>query len=213
MILYHHPFSQNSRRVVNLLNCAGLACEIRFCDLSKGEHKSPDFLAMNPNGQIPTLLDGEVSIHESMAILRHLARSRDLADWYPADARAQAEIDQWMDWTQCRFARPTGLIFFNTVVNGVVGFEAPIEEGRRLLAALTPILDEALTARDWLAGAEPSVADLGLVTCLQNLDLIGERPSTPAVDAWYDRVNALEGVRRAFDETKAMMAMFRNRAA
>ena len=200
MILHLHPLSQNSRRVAALLNCAGLAWEERVVDLTAGAHRRPEFLALNPNGQIPVLEDGALVLAESMAILRHICRTRELEAWYPAAPALRAKVDQWLDWTQSRFARPTSLVFFNTVVADPQETAPLIEEGKRLLAELAPILEDALQGRDWLVGEGPTIADLALVTCLQNLEFVGARPAGPAIDAWFARVNALEGVRAALPE-------------
>ncbi|MDF2233097.1 glutathione S-transferase family protein [Albimonas sp. CAU 1670] len=200
MILHLHPFSQNSRRVEALLNCAGVVCERRVVDLMKGDHRRPEFLALNPNGQIPVLEDDGLVLAESMAILRHICRSRGLEDWHPGDPARHAQVDQWLDWIQCRIARPTSLVFFNTIVADPIENAALIAEGRRLLADLVPILEAALSGREWLVGEGPTIADLALVTGFQNLAFIDARPSAPALDAWFDRVNALPGVRAALPE-------------
>ncbi len=197
MILHLHPFSQNSRRVAAVLNCAGLDWEPREVDLRTGAQRSPEFLALNPNGQIPVLEDGDLAICESMAILRHICRTRGLDAWYPEDPALRALVDQWLDWTQCRFARPTTLVFFNTVIADPEETAHLIAEGKRLLDELAPILEGALDGRAWLVGEGPTIADLALVACLQNLEFVGARPSAPAIDAWFARVNALEGVRAA----------------
>ena len=54
---------------------------------------SPEYLAINPNHQVPTLIDGEVTIHESNAILRYLCVKHELKDWYPDDVKARAAVD------------------------------------------------------------------------------------------------------------------------
>ena len=63
--LYHSPYSQHARRVVALLEVAGIEYEIRHVAMEKGEHVSPEFLTINPNHQVPVFIDGEVKIFES----------------------------------------------------------------------------------------------------------------------------------------------------
>ncbi|WP_339950157.1 glutathione S-transferase family protein [uncultured Albimonas sp.] len=200
MILHLHPFSQNSRRVAALLNCAGLDWEPRLVDLTVGAHRTPAFLALNPNGQIPVLEDGELALAESMTILRHICRTHGLESWYPAQPALRAQVDQWLDWTQCRLARPTSLVFFNIVVAGPNAKPELIAEGRALLEGLTPILEAALSGREWLVGDGVTIADLAVATGLQNLEFVDARPRGPAIDAWFARVNALEGMRAALPE-------------
>ena len=72
------PFSQHSRRVVSLLEEAGLEYELLSVDMMKGEHMSPKYLELNPNHQVPTLVADKVKIHESNAILRYLCNKHSL---------------------------------------------------------------------------------------------------------------------------------------
>ena len=103
-ILYPFPYSQHARRVVSLLEAAGLPYELRHVDMAKGEHLSAAYLAINPNHQVPTLLDGDLVLHESNAILRYLCHQHGLSDWYPADPKHRARVEQWLDWNQSRLS-------------------------------------------------------------------------------------------------------------
>ena len=96
--LYQHPYSQHSRRVVSLLEETGLEYEPMLVDLLNAEHMSAQYLAINPNHQIPTLVDGDTRLHESNAILRYLCVKHALTDWYPDDLPARAAVEQWLDW-------------------------------------------------------------------------------------------------------------------
>jgi glutathione S-transferase len=117
-ILYHFPYSQHARRVVSLLEAAGLPYELRHVDMAKGEHLSAAYLAVNPNHQVPTLLDGDLKLHESNVILRYLCQKHGLTDWYPADLKQRARVDQWLDWNQCRLSPAVIDIVFNTLFAG-----------------------------------------------------------------------------------------------
>src|SRR5688572_21521856 len=140
-VLYHFPYSQHARRVVSLLEEAGLQYELRHVDMGKGEHVSPAYLAINPNHQVPTLLDGDIKIHESNAILRYLCVKHALENWYPADLRARAAVEQWLDWNQCRLSPAVVDIVLNSVFLGDRGDAAAIERGRLKLRELEPILE------------------------------------------------------------------------
>ncbi|KJV04997.1 glutathione S-transferase family protein, partial [Methylocucumis oryzae] len=72
MKLYHFPISPNSRRVVAVIHHLGLECELIALDLSKGEHLTPEFISLNPNHMIPTLVDGDTVLWESNAIMQYL---------------------------------------------------------------------------------------------------------------------------------------------
>ena len=70
MQLYQNPISPNSRRAAIVAAQIGLPIELIPIDVIKGEHKTPEFLARNPNGMIPTLVDGDFSLWESRAIMQ-----------------------------------------------------------------------------------------------------------------------------------------------
>src|SRR5262245_541586 len=120
-ILYHFPYSQHARRVVSLLEAGGLPYDLRHVDMGKGEHVSAADLAINPNHQVPTFLDGDLMLHESNAILRYLCQKHGLIDWYPSDLEHRARVDQWLDWTQCRMSPAVIDIVLNTVFLGEKG--------------------------------------------------------------------------------------------
>ena len=120
-ILYHFPYSQHARRVVSLLEAAGLPYELRHVDMAKREHLSAAYLAINPNHQVPTLIDGDLTLHESNAILRYLCQKHGLTDWYPADLKHRARVDQWLDWNQSQLSPAVIGIVRNTLLPGRQG--------------------------------------------------------------------------------------------
>ena len=76
MKLYHNPLSPNARRVLLTAAYLGLRLDEQVLDVANGEHKSPDYLALNPNGMIPTLVDGPLTLWESRAIIQYLASKK-----------------------------------------------------------------------------------------------------------------------------------------
>ena len=84
MKLYYFPLSEPSRSVLLLIKEAKIDCEVITVDLMKGEHKKPEYLAVNPLGLVPTIIedDGYV-LCESGAVLTYLAESRSLTEWLP----------------------------------------------------------------------------------------------------------------------------------
>jgi glutathione S-transferase len=196
-ILHQNPFSFYSRRVIALLEEAGIAYESRAINLMIGQHKSEAFIQLNPNGQVPVLEDGDLVLAESNAILRYLSDREGLADWYPTDAQVRARIDQWLDWNQCRLSPATGNIVFNSVFMGENGDAAAIARGRDSLATLAPILEQALQMRPYIAGERASIADLSIASSLSQLELAQARPTSPAITRWYEAMGTLKGVQCA----------------
>jgi glutathione S-transferase len=195
-ILYHHPYSQHSRRVVALLEEADLKYELRHVALDQGEHMSPAYLAINPNHQVPAMIDGALKIFESNAILRYLCHKHRLSDWYPEDPARRALVEQWLDWNQSRLAQAVIDIVFNKVFLGPKGDRDAIARGEARLTVLAPILEAGLTDA-FLTGETPTIADLSVASNLTQLGLAGAMPQQLRIAAWFRRVDVLEGVKRA----------------
>ena len=195
--LYLHPYSQHSRRVVSLLEEAGLEYEPFKVDLLNGEHMSAQYLAINPNHQVPALIDGQTSLYESNAILRYLCVKNDLTDWYPDDLPARAAVEQWLDWTQCRLGPAVVSIVFNRVFLGDKGDLEAIARGLEQMIELSAILEQELEGKVFLAGDRPSIADLALASNIFQLGLAGEIPDTENFQNWYARVCEIEGFQKS----------------
>jgi len=147
---------------------------------------TPAYRAMNPNGLVPTLVDGDFTLWESHTIVRYLAAKYGDGRLIPADPRRRAVVEQWMDWVHS-FAHP-----FREVIIGLVRTppekrdHAAIERGRQICVGLFAVADAALAARPWLGGEEFSVADVALGPYAYVwFELPIERPATPHLDRWY----------------------------
>lgn len=95
--LYGNPISGHSHRVTAMLTVLQLDYEDKVMQLSQGEHKHADYLALNPLGKIPALTDANVVLRDSAAILVYLAKKYDQQNlWLPEDAVTQGQIQQWL---------------------------------------------------------------------------------------------------------------------
>jgi len=101
MKLYNANLSPNALRVRAVVNELGIALEVIDVDLRSGGNRTPEFLALNPNGKVPVLVDGDFVLWESRAINAYLAKMKPEAGLYPADARKQGVIDQWSSGMPC----------------------------------------------------------------------------------------------------------------
>jgi glutathione S-transferase len=203
--LYHSPFSQHARRVVALLEEAALPYELRPVDMGAAEHLSDEFRRINPNHQVPVLVDGELQLSESNAILRYLCAKHDLTDWYPTELGARALVEQWLDWNQCRLGQAVVDIVRNRVFLGANGDASAIERGEMRLADAAPVLESALSQRPFVAGGAPTIADLSIASNVTQLRLAHAMPATPAITAWHQRIRSLPGVQRACAPIQAML--------
>jgi glutathione S-transferase len=166
MKLFHVALSGHAHRARLFLSLVGAPCEIVEVDLARGEHKSPDFLRLNPFGQVPVLVDGDTVVPDSNAILVYLAKSLARTDWLPEDAAGAARVQRWLDAAEV------------------------IARAHAILARI----EAELAGRPWLAADHPTIADVALYSYVAaapegNVDLA----PYGAVRAWLSRIEALPG--------------------
>jgi glutathione S-transferase len=200
MKLYEHPMSSAAFKVRALVYELGLPVTFVTVDMMKGENKSPDFLARNPNGKVPTLEDDGFCLWESNAILCYLAAKKPESGLLPTDARGMAQVQQWLQWHATTFAPSTGEVMGETLYAKFMGrakdeakYAAGMEKVRRDLG----VLEKALTGRDYLCG-KLTIADFSLVSALLLRTPMGvDLESFPHVKAWVARMEARESVRKS----------------
>ncbi len=96
MKLYHHPLSGHAHRARLFLSLLGVPHEAIEVDLKAGAHKRPEFLALNPFGQVPVLDDDGTVVSDSNAILVYVARKLGRTDWLPENAEGEAAVQRWL---------------------------------------------------------------------------------------------------------------------
>lgn len=194
MKLYGFPFSQHVRRVRALLIEADLPFEDVPVDLMAGDHRAASFLALNANGKVPVLVDGDLILHESNTILRYLCRKYDLESWYPTHLAKAAIVDQWMDWNQSRLSGPIVDVVLNEAFMGPDGDKDAARRGRDQLTELGGILEHHLSENAFLSGPDPTIADLSVAPGVCHLEYVHCRLGGDAVQAWLDRVSQYKGM-------------------
>ncbi len=199
--LYSFPFSQHSRRVISLLEQIGIEYENHVVNMMEGEHMSAHYLNINPNHQVPTLIDGEIKIHESNAILRYLCIKHELFDWYPRSGDALAKVEQWLDWTQCQLSPRVVAIVLNRVFLGENGDKKAADDAAEEIKAQFEVMEKYLAGATFLAGDKPTIADLSLASSLFQLSLANAFPEMPHIARWYETVAALPGFQKSLPET------------
>ena len=189
--LYHHPLSGHSHRVHLALSLLGLPYELIAVDLMKAAHKRPEFLALNPFGQVPVLDDGGTIVFDSNAILVYLATTYD-ADrrWLPLDTKQQAAVQAWLSVAAGLIAFGPAAARLITVFGAKYNPEDVIGRAHQLLK----VMESQLATRVWLAGANATIADIAGYSYVSaapegNVDLSGY----PHVRAWLARIEALPG--------------------
>jgi len=155
-----------------------------------GGTREPEYLSMNPNARVPTIEDEGLVLWESNAIVRYLAVTYGHPGLLPAENHARWIAEQWMDWQQTTLHPPATKLFWELIRTAPEDRDPEgIEAARQSCGEAWTLLDEALAKSDYLAGAEFSMADIPLGAAAFRWFAFGiERPATPNVRAWYERL-------------------------
>lgn len=201
MKLYGFPASTNTRKVLATAIALDLPLEFVLVNLPAGEQRKPEYLALNPCGRVPTLVDGEFVLWESNAIMQYLASRRPGPLW-PDDAKARAEIARWQCWQLAHWDEGTSKLIFQRVLKRLVGLGDPdpaeVERGDKAFHRDAAVLDGWLAKRRFLAADAPTLADLAVAAPMEY--------ATPAgfplaeygnIRAWYARIDALPAWRES----------------
>jgi len=195
MTLYNHPISPYARRVRVLAAELGLPLKLIDLDFAKGEQRSPDYLAKNPNGRVPVLEHDGRHLWESAAILYELAGEHPQAGLVPGGLAERADMLRWMFWGATHFEPPGRGITFELLVKPRLLKQptdpARVEEYTRELARQIEILNDHLKGRAWILGAGFSIADIAIgavVYTAQRLKF--QLEPYPEVIRWLDALKA-----------------------
>jgi glutathione S-transferase len=210
--LYWGSGSPFAWRVMLTLEVKGLAYESRLLEFSKGEHKTPDYLKLNPRGKVPTLKDGDFVIYESLAIMSYLDRKYPdppLFGKTPEETgliwRALAECESYILPAGDKVVRP---IFFGQGLDKVEEIQQAAETLRHELK----LIDLRLASANWLVGDKLSAADIGVFPLVQlllraaskdaaqplNLGLLPLGQTFPNAARWVARIEALPNYQRTY---------------
>lgn len=190
MKLYYHPLSGHAHRARLFLSLLGIDHELVFVDLSKGEHKQPDFLKLNPFGQVPVLDDDGTIVCDSNAILVYLAKKAGRGDWLPEDAKGAAVVQRWLSVAAGQIAHGPAQARLITVFKAPYRAEEVIPRSHAILA----LIESELDGRHWIASEGPTISDIALYSYVArapegDVDLA----DYSNIRAWLDRVEALPG--------------------
>ncbi len=197
MKLYHNPISPNVRRVRLTAAVLGLTLDEKKLDFAKGEHKSPEYLALNANGAVPTLVEGDLVLTESRAIMQYLASKKPESGLLPRDEAARADVTRWQFWDASHFSPNVATVVFERLLKGMFGMGDPdarkIEEALGNFRRFGAVLDKRLEGRTYVVGNALTLADLTLASSLMYARQ-AEVPVAefPHVNAWLPRITELE---------------------
>ncbi|MBO1358367.1 glutathione S-transferase family protein [Acetobacter sacchari] len=173
---------------------------------------APEFLAMNPNGTIPVLRDGDDEpLWETGAILRYLASRYSAAPFWPTDVAARAQVDKWAEWAKINVALNFTSAIFWPVVRTAPKDQDPaaIERAIAILDRFLSIADARLSRHAYLAGDDFTLADIQFGhTLFRYYDIAISRAERPALRRYYDALVARPAFREhvmvSYDELRAV---------
>jgi glutathione S-transferase len=198
MKLYMNPMSPNVRRVRLTAAVLGLQLEEKKLDFAKGEHKNPEYLALNPNGAVPTLVDGDFVLTESRAIMQYLASKKPESGLLPRDEQHRADVTRWQFWDAAHFSPQMGTMAFEKLLKGMMGMGEPdqrkIDDALGNFRRFGAVLNKRLDGKQYVVGNSLTIADLTLASSLMYAKQaevpLGEFPN---IQSWFSRISDLDG--------------------
>ncbi len=182
--------SSNVQKVLWAAGELGLDFEREDIGGPFGGNDTPEYLALNPNGYVPTLIDGDYALWESNSIVRYLAATHGAGTLWPTDPRIRGSAERWMDW-QIATLSPTMVTVFRGLVRTPPQERdmAAIAAARDRTARLFAMLDAALAGSDYVAGDAFTVGDIPVgIAAYRWYRLDIEREDFPNLERWYRRL-------------------------
>ncbi len=192
--------SLNVRKVVWAAQETGVPFTRTDAGLAFGVVKTPEYLRLNPNAQVPTLQDGELVLWESNVIVRYLC-ARYAPALYPQDLAQRFDAERWMDWQQTTLNPAGGAAFLQWIRTPAERRDPAVID--KSVAAMTPLLtllDQHLSQRTYMGGAEFSMADIPVACDIHRwFGLPQPRPALPHLERWYASILARPAVHGVLD--------------
>jgi glutathione S-transferase len=198
MKLYGFAGSPRTWKVRALAAHLGIPLEYENLDAAKGDNRTPKYLALNPTGRTPTLVDGDFVLWESDAIMQYLASKKPNTLW-PNDARTRADIMRWQNWQSAHWGSDACVpLTFQNFVKAILGMGPPdagaVAKAAEAFKKEAGVLDQHLAKSDWLVGSSPTLADFTVGSYLfytneAKLPVAGYKN----ISRWFERLSALPG--------------------
>jgi glutathione S-transferase len=185
--IYGRKTSSNVQKV--LWCCEEIALPFERLDYGGefGNGRSPEYLALNPNGLVPTIDDGGFILWESNSCVRYLAATYGKGKLWPADPQRAASASRWMDWQLSTVAGPTGTLF-RALLRKENLPQAEVDAAIKRGGEVWAILDAQLAKAPFVAGDELTVGDIAMGNAIHRWYKFQiPRPDLKNLRAWYER--------------------------
>jgi glutathione S-transferase len=209
MKLYGDPGSGSTRRVLAALYHIGVEFDFERIDLFKGDNRTPEFLALNPNGMIPVFVDGDAVLFEASAINLYLAEKFG-ADLLPPGIDRTLTL-QWMFWAAEHWRQGPPALFGERLVKVAMGLPQDprvISDAEVSIRKFAAILEAHLQGRRYVVGDQVTLADFDLAATFSHLSrTLPPYGEFPNVMAWHQRMlDEVPAWSRTRDEVEERMA-------
>ena len=190
MKVYYTPLSGHCHRVQLFAGLIQADIEFIPVNLAAGEHRTPEFLKRNPFGQVPVLVDGDIVVSDSNAILVYLATLMGKSDWLPATAVELAAVQKWLSVAAGEIMYGPCAARLVAIFGASFNADEVIARAHRVLT----LIDAQLAERSWIALDHVSLADVALYSYIAHAPEGGVDLTPYAnVNAWLARIEALPG--------------------
>jgi glutathione S-transferase len=167
----------------------GVEFEAVSVDLPAGEHRGAEFLAINPAGKVPALVDGDVVLTESVAIALYLAEKYPEKGFVPTDPRGRAEVTRWLLFTATELEQPLWRITRHTrLYPEDKRLPGDVALAREEFTAMAKVLDKHMEEREFVVGDTASVADFVLAYTLDWAQILGLLEGLPRLEGYMQRM-------------------------
>ena len=200
--LYVFPPSPRAFKVMAVANYLGFDWTLRPIDLIKGEQKSSEFAALNPNMRMPVLKDGDYILWESNAIGQYLAGKKPESGLLPVDEKARLDVTRWQFWDLAHWDPTCAVYILENVVKPIItksGQPDPVAvaEGAELFHRAAKVLDGQLKRNKFITGERLTLADFSIGSAMNFADL-AHFPIEPygEIIRWYGALRSLPAWQR-----------------
>jgi glutathione S-transferase len=192
--LHVFPISPRAFKVLATAHHLGIDYELRIVDLTKGEQKSPEFTALNPNQRMPVLEEDGFALWESNAIVEYLASKRD--GWLPREARDRLALSKWLYWDSNHWDPTCSIFIFERIIKPFFNRGEPsaaeIARGEELFNRLASVLNGQLEKHRFVTGDALSVVDFAIGAPLTLAERVGyPLENYRAIQRWYADLSSL----------------------
>lgn len=188
---YDTPKSGHCHRVRLAASLMGVALDLVQVSEMEGQRQGKEYLALNPFGQVPTLVDDGVKVRDSIAIIQYLERTyAPDKGWMPKEPRERAETDEWFAITSGAMFRGPNMARLIKLFKLDGNYEAAVQMSLKLFE----FMDTHLQGRDWLVGSRSTLADIACYSYIAVANE-GELDISPYrnIQAWLVAIQKLDG--------------------